>query len=145
MFSSGLKLNKWYQSGLALNWVVLPRVYLWPPLSWIEDTHKWSLPTLIGITMLTGKCGWKPSWNLWMRKLGCLWKLVRKNLPHMWLNGLMPKKKQLALIARQWMQYSMLFLLEKYMFVSHTKHTQQKINKSTLLRIDNMYYVNFRI
>ena len=24
-----------------------------------------------------------------------------ENLPHMWLNGLMPKKKQLALIARQ--------------------------------------------
>ena len=36
-------------------------------------------------------------------------------------------------------------MLEKYMFVSHTKHTQQKINRSTLFAIDNMYYVNFRI
>ena len=36
-------------------------------------------------------------------------------------------------------------LLEKYMFVSHTKHTQQKINESTSFAIDNMYYVSFRI
>ena len=36
-------------------------------------------------------------------------------------------------------------MLEKYMFVSHTKHTQQKINWSTSFAIDNMYYVNFRI
>ena len=31
------------------------------------------------------------------------------------------------------------------MFVSHTKHTQQKINGSILFAIDNMYYVNFKI
>ena len=31
------------------------------------------------------------------------------------------------------------------MFVSHTKHMQQKINESTSFTIDNMYYVNFRI
>ena len=31
------------------------------------------------------------------------------------------------------------------MFVSHTKHTQQKINKSTSFAFDNMYYVNFII
>ena len=31
------------------------------------------------------------------------------------------------------------------MFVSHTKHTQQKINGFTLFAIDNMHYVNFRI
>ena len=36
-------------------------------------------------------------------------------------------------------------LLEKYMFVSHTKHTQQKINRSTSFVIDNMHYVNFKI
>ena len=34
---------------------------------------------------------------------------------------------------------------EKYMFVSHTKHTQRKINGSTSFAIDNMYYVSFRI
>ena len=28
------------------------------------------------------------------------------------------------------------------MFVSHTKHTQRKINGSTLFALDNMYYVN---
>ena len=33
----------------------------------------------------------------------------------------------------------------KTWFVSHTKHTQQKINGSTSFEIDNMYYVNFRI
>ena len=31
------------------------------------------------------------------------------------------------------------------MFVSHTKNTQRKINRSTSFSIDNMYYVNFRI
>ena len=31
------------------------------------------------------------------------------------------------------------------MFVSHTKHTQWKINGSTSFAINNMYYVNFRI
>ena len=31
------------------------------------------------------------------------------------------------------------------MFVSHKKHTQQKINGSTSFAIDNMYYANFRI
>ena len=31
------------------------------------------------------------------------------------------------------------------MFVSHTKHTQRKINKFTSFAIDNMYYVSFRI
>ena len=36
-------------------------------------------------------------------------------------------------------------MLEKYMFVSHTKHTQRKINKFTSFAIDNMYYVSFRI
>ena len=36
-------------------------------------------------------------------------------------------------------------LLEKYMFVSHTKHTQRKNNGSTSFTIDNIYYVNFRI
>ena len=36
-------------------------------------------------------------------------------------------------------------MLEKYMFVSHTKHTQRKINGSTSFAIDNMYYVNFII
>ena len=36
-------------------------------------------------------------------------------------------------------------ILEKYMFVSHTKHTQRKINESTSFAIDNMYNVNFRI
>ena len=38
-----------------------------------------------------------------------------------------------------------MILLEKYMFVSHTKHTQWKINGSTTFAINNMYYVNFRI
>ena len=37
------------------------------------------------------------------------------------------------------------FMMEKHMFVSHTKHTQGKINGSTSFAIDNMYYVNFRI
>ena len=36
-------------------------------------------------------------------------------------------------------------MLEKHMFVSHTKHTQQKINGSTSFAIDNMYYANLRI
>ena len=36
-------------------------------------------------------------------------------------------------------------MLEKYMFVSHTKYTQRKISGSTSFAIDNMYYVNFRI
>ena len=34
---------------------------------------------------------------------------------------------------------------KKHMFVSHTKHTQRKINESTSFTIDNIYYVNFRI
>ena len=29
--------------------------------------------------------------------------------------------------------------------VSHTKHSQRKINGSTSFAIDNMYYVNFKI
>ena len=29
--------------------------------------------------------------------------------------------------------------------ISHTKHTQRKINGSTSFTIDNMYYVNFKI
>ena len=33
----------------------------------------------------------------------------------------------------------------KTQFVSHTKHTQWKINEFTSFAIDNMYYVNFRI
>ena len=33
----------------------------------------------------------------------------------------------------------------KTWFVSHTKHTQRKINGSTSFAIDNMYYVNFSI
>ena len=36
-------------------------------------------------------------------------------------------------------------MLEKHMFLSHTKHTQQKINRSTSFAIDNIYYANFRI
>ena len=36
-------------------------------------------------------------------------------------------------------------LMEKYMFVSHIKHTQWKIDRSTSFEIDNMYYVNFKI
>ena len=36
-------------------------------------------------------------------------------------------------------------MLEKNMFVSHTKHTQRKINESTSFAIDNMYYVSFKI
>ena len=36
-------------------------------------------------------------------------------------------------------------LLEKYMFILHKKHTQRKINGSTLFAIDNMYYISFRI
>ena len=39
----------------------------------------------------------------------------------------------------------MLKMLEKYIFVSHTKHTQLKNNGSTSFTIDKMYYVNFRI
>ena len=35
--------------------------------------------------------------------------------------------------------------MEKYMFASHTRHTQRKINESTSFAIDNMYYVNFII
>ena len=31
------------------------------------------------------------------------------------------------------------------MFVSNTRHTQQKNNGSTSFAINNMYYVNFRI
>ena len=34
-------------------------------------------------------------------------------------------------------------LLEKHMFVSHTNHTQRKINGFTSFAIDNMYYVSF--
>ena len=37
------------------------------------------------------------------------------------------------------------FMIEKHMFILHTKHTQRKINGSTSFAIDNMYYVNFRI
>ena len=36
-------------------------------------------------------------------------------------------------------------LLEKYKFISHTKHTQRKIKGSTSFAIDNMYYISFRI
>ena len=36
-------------------------------------------------------------------------------------------------------------LLEKYMFISHKKHTQRKINGFILFAIDNMYYITFRI
>ena len=36
-------------------------------------------------------------------------------------------------------------MLEKHMFVSHTKYIQWKINRSTSFAIDNMFYVNFRI
>ena len=36
-------------------------------------------------------------------------------------------------------------LLKKYIFVSHTKHTQRKINESTSFAIDNMYDVSFKI
>ena len=40
---------------------------------------------------------------------------------------------------------SIRIIIEKYMFALHTKHTQLKINESTLFAIDNMYYVNFKI
>ena len=33
-------------------------------------------------------------------------------------------------------------MLEKYMFVLHTKHTRRKINGSTSFAIDNIYYEN---
>ena len=36
-------------------------------------------------------------------------------------------------------------VLEKYMSVSHIKHTRRKINGFTSFAIDNMHYVNFRI
>ena len=39
----------------------------------------------------------------------------------------------------------MLVILDKYMFVLHTKHTQWKNNGPTSFAIDNMYYINFRI
>ena len=39
----------------------------------------------------------------------------------------------------------MQLVLEKHMFVLHTKHTQWKMNGSTSFTIDNIYYVNFRI
>ena len=35
---------------------------------------------------------------------------------------------------------ALIVMLEKYMFVSHTKHTQRKT-----FAIDNMYYINFKI
>ena len=43
------------------------------------------------------------------------------------------------------MNVSVIILLVKHMFVSHTKYTQRKINGSTSFAINNMYYVNFRI
>jgi len=39
----------------------------------------------------------------------------------------------------------LIVMLEKYMFVSYTKHTQWKISESISFAIDNMYYVNFNI
>ena len=36
-------------------------------------------------------------------------------------------------------------VVRKTWFVSHIKHTKQKINRSTSFAIDNIYYVNFRI
>ena len=55
-----------------------------------------------------------------------------------------------ALTQRARLSFPLLFwmesvLMEKHMFVSHTKHTQRKIHGSTSFAIDNMYYVNFRI
>ena len=41
--------------------------------------------------------------------------------------------------------YIYIYIVGKTQFVSHTKHTQQKVNRSTSFAIDNMYYVNFRI
>ena len=41
--------------------------------------------------------------------------------------------------------FERVYMLKKYMFVSHTKYTQQKINEFTSFAIDNMYYVSFRI
>ena len=41
-------------------------------------------------------------------------------------------------------EFHELYMMENYMFVSHTKHTQWKINGSISFAIDNMYYVNFR-
>ena len=41
--------------------------------------------------------------------------------------------------------FERVYMLKKYMFVSHTKHMQQKINRSISFAIDNTYYVNFRL
>ena len=35
-------------------------------------------------------------------------------------------------------------MLEKYMFVSHIKHTQLKINGCTSFATDNMYYISLK-
>lgn len=36
-------------------------------------------------------------------------------------------------------------MLDNHDYLSHTKHTEQKINRSTLFTFDNMHYLNFRI
>ena len=43
------------------------------------------------------------------------------------------------------MKTTLIPIVGKTWFVSHTKDTQRKINGSTSFAIDNMYYVNFRI
>ena len=60
------------------------------------------------------------------------------------LLSMIPKLTKHVILIRNWrsLWYQ---LLEKHMYVLHTKHTQRKINESTSFAIDNMYYVNFRI
>ena len=55
------------------------------------------------------------------------------------------KKKLCTFENTKKKKMSMLNILEKYMFVSHIKHTQRKINKFTSFAIDNMYHVSFKI
>ena len=54
-------------------------------------------------------------------------------------------KFQIPVSSRKGTSFIAISLVEKYMFVLHTRHTQRKINESTSFAIDNMYYVNFRI
>ena len=59
------------------------------------------------------------------------------------LLSLIPKLTKHVIQIRNWrpLWYQ---LLEKHIFILHTRHTQQKINGSTLFAINNMYYANFR-
>ena len=89
-------------------------------------TFLWSFHTLMGITMLIGRLGWKPSWNLLMKESGCLLKTAEKDQPLLLVNEPLPKRKQQALTVRLWMQYSMLFLWKNLrgsqMWRLHTLH-----------------------